>query len=37
MNTAPIEIRNPTLITGHLHGKIKDLPDGTQVRLKWVE
>ena len=23
--------------TGYLHGKMKDLPDGTQVRLKWTD
>jgi len=23
--------------TGYLHGKMKDLPDGTQVKLKWVD
>jgi len=21
--------------TGHLHGKLKDLPDGTQIKLEW--
>jgi hypothetical protein len=36
-NRVAVTAREHFGFTGYLHGKMKDLPDGTQVRLKWVD
>ena len=35
-NRVAVTAREHFGFTGYLHGQIKDLPDGTQVKLKWV-
>ena len=34
-NRVAVSVREHFGFTGYLHGKMKDLPDGTQVKLKW--
>lgn len=35
-NRVPVSVREHIGFSGHVHHKIKDLPDGTQVELKWI-
>jgi hypothetical protein len=36
-NRVPMTAKGHLGFTGYLHEKIKDLPDGTQITLKWVD
>ncbi len=36
-NRFPVSARSHVGFTGYVHNKIKDLPDGTQVKLKWTD
>jgi hypothetical protein len=35
-NRVPIPVKEHLGLTGHIHKQIKDLPDGTQIRLKFT-